>query len=168
MDDSKRTVTLRHNRTDAHRNTQWQLQHTWDLHRFRPDESPVLRWGNGHEVQALTRNLSAGKVKIIFLLWSPARQRWLPLGQASCPGVATNTKWSQWKFCILSVSFLVLWASWVLLVFCLFILISDFCRFRVCGGVSFCLCLLEKNMQLDEEGGKRWGGSGSNLKKGKI
>lgn len=55
MSDSKETALSRHNKTEAHTNSQRLQQYTQDLHSLRPDKTPALR--SGHKVPSLTKKL---------------------------------------------------------------------------------------------------------------
>ena len=50
MDGFKETWSSRHDRTDAHMNSQKLRQYALSLHRFKPDVVPVLRWKNRHKL----------------------------------------------------------------------------------------------------------------------
>lgn len=75
--DSNKTMSSRHNKTDAHMNSQRLWQHAQGLHRFKPEGVPALRRGHGHGFLLLTKQLSSIdtliKVKISFSQWSLTR-----------------------------------------------------------------------------------------------
>lgn len=51
------TTSSRHQKTDAHTNTQRPCQHTQDLHRLNPDRVSAWRRASGHKVLPLTKKL---------------------------------------------------------------------------------------------------------------
>lgn len=75
LNDSKETICSRYYRTDARMSSQRLWQHTWDLHRIKPDTIAAMKIGNGHKVPSQSKKLFItdtllGKEKIGFLWWS--------------------------------------------------------------------------------------------------
>lgn len=66
MEDMKETRPSRHNRTDVHVNPQrlWQDAQGLCKCKSKPDGISVLRKGNGHDLQSLTRKLSATDIHL--------------------------------------------------------------------------------------------------------
>lgn len=56
VDDSKKTASFWHNRTDTHMNLKRLWRHTQDLHWFKPHKIPVLRKEMEQKVIPLTKN----------------------------------------------------------------------------------------------------------------
>lgn len=57
MEDAKRRVSSRQNRTEAPMNSQRLWQHTQDLHGFKPDGVSAPTWRGGHGLPPLTKKL---------------------------------------------------------------------------------------------------------------
>lgn len=57
MADSKEMVSSRHNRADAHMDSQRLKLHAHGLHRFKLDGIPALREEDGHGLPPLTQKL---------------------------------------------------------------------------------------------------------------
>lgn len=72
MDDSKEILSSRHNRTDAHKNSQRLWKHNQVSCRFEPDRSPSLRGGSGHGLPPSNKKTSKtntelkGKFRVFF------------------------------------------------------------------------------------------------------
>lgn len=135
----------------------------------------MLREGSGHRVPSLATKISATNTswqrEKWFLQQSFPRYNNHNSGQDSCPGVVAQCKRNTMIF-LCTFSFSVFWHSFIVLIFCLFVLIlvSVFCRiyllifvfscvfiFVPCGFCSFaCLLLKERTHQVG------WGGSGKN------
>lgn len=168
-------VSSRHNRTDLFMIAQKLQHHARCLNMSKPDRVPVLREGSGHRVppqsQRYLQPIPAGKGKTGFLQQSFPRYNNHNSGQDSCPGEVAQCKRNTTIF-LCTFSFSVFWHSFVVLIFCLFVLIlvSVLCRiyllifvfscvfiFVPCGFCSFaCLLLKESTHQVG------WGGSGKN------
>lgn len=58
MNNSKETLSYRHNRTCKHVSPERLWQQAQDLHRFKPDKVPMLRKGHGHELPSLAKKQS--------------------------------------------------------------------------------------------------------------
>lgn len=58
MNNSKGTLSYRHNRICKHVNPQRLWQQAQDLHSFKPDKAPMLRKGHGHELPSLAKKQS--------------------------------------------------------------------------------------------------------------
>lgn len=95
MDESKQTVPVsRHNRTDAHKNSQRWWRHAQVLNRFKPDRLSALRGGSRHGVPPLTKRLLVIATlwqleKANILHWSVSGSINHTPGQDPCPGHPT-------------------------------------------------------------------------------
>lgn len=58
MEYSKETMCFRHNRTNAHVNSQRPREDAQGLHRFKPDGVPVMRGKSGQKPPSITKELS--------------------------------------------------------------------------------------------------------------
>lgn len=118
-------------------------QHEQNLHRFKPDRIPALRWGSGHRLPSLTKKLSLidnhlqrktqlspvkshCAYKSHFRVGAMPSSRWLTQNQLSgifvgllFPIALYGTFLSHWSF-----------------------MVSDFVFMVLCVHVCVCVCLL--------------------------
>ena len=78
MDDSKRTASPSHNKTDAQMDSRRLGQHAPGLHRFNPGKIPACEGGRGHKVPLLTKKPFASDTWWQREnLFSPVERHWI-------------------------------------------------------------------------------------------
>lgn len=128
VNDSKETASSKHNRADAHMNSQILWKYIQDLHRLKPDKILAQKMWTGRQVPPLTKLFATDpfwEKEISVVQWSDAGETYPPHFRAGLmlkSSWATQTPWF--------LSFVMVW--WLLCVYLFrfyFVFLGYFCCF---------------------------------------
>lgn len=129
VNDSKETVSCRHNRADAHMNSQTLWKCLQYLHRLKTDKILAQKMSTGHEVPPLTKLFASDpfwEKEISVLQWSDAGETYPPHFRA---GLMIKSNWAT-EINSITFSFVMVW--WLLCVYLFrfyFVFLGHFCCF---------------------------------------